>query len=912
MMSISLSPSVDNTSCRSREPTHTKLPSQSIQAPWTATRCLRLLRPLSSKLSLLTKLSATEKRTATDNLRVSDDIANVSRPVYLSHDGSSIENIPIVEGSQQWDSNPRAKKRLKCTYSGRLKATRLKRTVTTEDVDSKHHRIESCSTEDGKRPTSEAAKEVMPDDCCSLRGKAPHYEAVMRAAKLDLTQTPNLYLQDTHEGHTTYSNVVKPPDKSKERWKLSRGITDSLLALLKATDCPTQQDFRGPASLFSMCLTSVPEVIFLEEAYQSQEDADKEYDAPAEIYGMLEGNSISDNWKPLRRVVRSHGISIVCQALRDGVLGLGIGVKLISSCVSQNALEEARTIMRSMLSAYTKHVMSHKPEGIASHWGHHIMNGLQQFTERSAGLDFVFRQLTGLLDAEMPLTSCWPFVRAFLSRALKSALSDDNDTEDACNLLRAVIRVSYGGNARVIPSKIANIRQKQQLLAKRTALRPKNVQSERSQQTMDQSGGGLKPDSEFAEINPASLLAMLCAFQHGGSRSFSRPEEDKSIYVVSNLMWTIATGARQDLEMFFGQSADVNVPLREDLLIILFATAISNLTFGWDTRRENWSFFEELAQQRLSDSQLSQFGQHVALAAKLEELVSNSDSFDAIQTSVDRMRSISSSANCSKSSCRFLRHVIVKAASAFTVNATKLAHLEWALAVEEEFFGKSTTTPERPSLRTPARTISTAKPAFRWEEDICAWIVRTPAEPTAMQRPQVRGDITELDELVDAALAGSPMPKPRPPKRCLTSHVSSSLSGTDKITSTDIQTTQNVSKMPYDERSALRRSPNTSKTQKPAPTTSSVRTLRVSCGDIEMADELGEESTFMTATGFPKRSKPNPLQERRTACNHQVKHTRLVDSKTRLAAKVGSQAKARRSLQELIDNDGDGLDELSF
>ena len=911
-MGTSWSPVVDNTSCRSRELLNTKLPLQSNQAPWTATRCLRLLRPLSSKLSLLTKLSATEKRTAADDLRIGDDIVNVARPVCLSRDGSRKENIPTVEGSEQWESNPRARKRLKCTYSGRLKATRLKRTVTTEDGDLMYHRIESCSTDDGRRPTSEAVKEVMPDERSSLSGKAPQYEAVMKAAKLDLTQTPNYHLQDTFGGHTAYPNVTKPPDKSKERWKLCRGITDSLLALLKATDCPSQQKSRGPPSLFSMCLTSVPEVIFLEEAYHSQEDADKDYDAPAEMYGMLERNSISDSWKPLRQVVRSHGISIVCQALRDGVLGLGIGVRLISSCISQNALEEARRMMQSMLSVYKMHIMTHKPEGTASHLGYHIRDGLQQFSESSAGLDFVFRQLTDLLDAEMPLISCWPFVRAYLSRALKSTLFDD-DAEDACNLFRAVIRASYGGDAKNVPLQVGKIRQERQLLAKRTALRSKNLQSERAQHIKDHSGGGLKLETEFTEINPANLLAMLCAFQQGESRSFSGPEE-KSQHILSNLMRTIAIGARQDLEMFFRQSTDLNVPLREDLLMILFATAMSNLSPGWDPWRQNSSDLEELAHQKLSDSQLSQFGQHVALAAKLEELVSNTDAFEAIQTSVDRMRFISSSANCSKSSCRFLRHVIVKAASAFTVNATRLAHLEWALAVEEEFFGRSISTPERPSLRTPARTTSAVKPAFRWQEDICAWIVRTPAEPTAMQKPQVRGDITELDELVDAALAGSPMAKPRPQKRCVTSHVSSSISGTDKITSRGIATAQKVPKISSDERSALQRPPNTSKISKPAPTaTSSVRTSKASCGDTEMADELGEEPTPVTATGYPRKCKPDPLQERRTACNHQVKYTRLVDPKRCLAAaKGGSRTKARSTLQELIDNDGDGLDELSF
>ncbi|KAA8568501.1 hypothetical protein EYC84_007530 [Monilinia fructicola] len=117
---------------------------------------------------------------------------------------------------------------------------------------------------------------------------------------------------------------------SPTRFNVHEGIYNGLEALLRATHPISNILKRGPRSLFSMCLATVPKYITMEEKLLSNEiervgshSAIEQRDISTEIYDDLElFGSSGRGWIHLQSVVRAHGVQIICDAVSEGLLDL--------------------------------------------------------------------------------------------------------------------------------------------------------------------------------------------------------------------------------------------------------------------------------------------------------------------------------------------------------------------------------------------------------------------------------------------------------------------------------------------------------------------------------------------------------------------------------------------------------------
>jgi hypothetical protein len=168
-------------------------------------------------------------------------------------------------------------------------------------------------------------------------------------------------------------------------WQLYEGLSSGLDALLRATttcdndysSSPGSPRGRlGARSLLSMCLRRVPEYIKVEEMWDELEShetsgvfASRESDVASSVFSELEclGTSSQGGWNGLLEVVRSHGIRIICDALRDGLLCERVGEVLVWICIENTAFGEAETIISTMISAIKKYPKPTKTDSLLFH-----------------------------------------------------------------------------------------------------------------------------------------------------------------------------------------------------------------------------------------------------------------------------------------------------------------------------------------------------------------------------------------------------------------------------------------------------------------------------------------------------------------------------------------------------------------
>ncbi|PMD23972.1 hypothetical protein NA56DRAFT_686775 [Hyaloscypha hepaticicola] len=142
------------------------------------------------------------------------------------------------------------------------------------------------------------------------------------------------------------------------RYSTYEGIYSGLEALLRATTTSTSQRRRkGPGSLLAMSLRAIPRYISQQEALlqaytekTGSKSAIESRDISGEIYDELETlGSAGVGWKRLRTIVRSHGIQVVSDAIRAGLLDVEFSGALIALCVNTSSIEEAQTLLSALL-----------------------------------------------------------------------------------------------------------------------------------------------------------------------------------------------------------------------------------------------------------------------------------------------------------------------------------------------------------------------------------------------------------------------------------------------------------------------------------------------------------------------------------------------------------------------------------
>ena len=279
------------------------------EIPWTAARCNRLLRTITSRVNILRRQS--RLCAAGSSARDAQSSRDVSR--HSSEDASPPrKDRKPAANDPEWVPGADTKTSSR-TYGGKIKS---RQKVASRKADS------GFSTPFVKR----LLKNV------PLSAAKPRPDAINRA-----DERPKKVLQ-------------LPVQLASRNEEAQRNLVRAFDSLLVATGSTSGTERVGARSLVGACLRRVPDYIALELEDQD-DDNDNNEDIASSIYSELEslGTNSGGGWSGLREVVRSHGLDYVREAIDEGLIQDTRISELVSICSKHGALFEAESLLQTWI-----------------------------------------------------------------------------------------------------------------------------------------------------------------------------------------------------------------------------------------------------------------------------------------------------------------------------------------------------------------------------------------------------------------------------------------------------------------------------------------------------------------------------------------------------------------------------------
>ncbi len=431
-------------------------PSYGNSQSWTAGRCQRLLRPITSRIELLKKdpiRYTTAGNPASIQTRTAPDKA-----LNTVH----IEDLRECEGEDAYWA--RGRKRVRRTYSARSK---LQDVLHADEIrgNLKAH----VERNQGRKGRLQPGEVWVPTPILK-RSKSVVVD-LGRELLVDFSMTaPPKSKTIRRPGHFEVAETMRRINKTTNaaRFKVYEGIYNSLEALFKATMLPEEQallpvcdnsriplntspqasKFPCSRSLFSMCLRSVPIHIKEEEkrfAIEAESMGQKSaFDTrviSTETYADLESLGTSQTgWKHLKTVVRMHGLLAISDAIEQGLLDADIASALVMLCVQTSFLDEAETLLTSLLKSF----VYPDPKSPQSHFRDDPtllpLSTLEKFVKYTGRICYYHRQIANIITSGS-LSITWLGTKHFASiwRSLFRSLSTDPLDRDATAFMASVL-----------------------------------------------------------------------------------------------------------------------------------------------------------------------------------------------------------------------------------------------------------------------------------------------------------------------------------------------------------------------------------------------------------------------------------------------------------------------------------------
>lgn len=296
--------------------------------PWTAARCNRLLRTITSRINILRKQSKLGLEPLASSKANND---RTSTQPYLETPPSSGKSAKFPAKDPAWI--PGAKSRTNArTYSSRS-GTQGKLLPKRQDS--------GFSTPFVKRLLSA-------EEPSTLKRCGGHLSFEPRRGKAKGSRQLPVQLASSNE-------------------EAQRNLVTAFGGLLAATNSHVDQNRIGARSLRASCLRQVPEYIRI-ETDEIDKDDDEHEDVTSSVYSDLEslGTNIEGGWSGLREVVRAHCIYHVQTAIEEGLIHEVRITELIRTCNQSHALREADVLLHSWIKRGQDHKSTRLRESHAS------------------------------------------------------------------------------------------------------------------------------------------------------------------------------------------------------------------------------------------------------------------------------------------------------------------------------------------------------------------------------------------------------------------------------------------------------------------------------------------------------------------------------------------------------------------
>ena len=717
-------------------------PVTSAQVPWTAKRCLRLLRPLSSKIAMLHKQKQASLEqyniAPPDNSSRSRDhscrIAGVPLSLFNTYQGNS-EAIEKCD-DPDWSPENRPRKRPRRTYSSKALSQNPKKAfINTSMLKSRPAeakiQIPLGRLQDHSHNPS-ILRTAIANEHSHVLQEVSCRDGECASAK-DVSAERNCHIS-TSESFRKISKSVSPSE-----WALGKGLYDGLDALLKATTRSKGLASVGALSLFATCIRKVPEHMVKEQKIAKAEDPDYDGDVSSLIYEDLEsyGSSETGGWRPLREVTRAHGINYLGNAIKDGTVKPTVARGLVVICLRACAFDEAQQLIESsirVMQPFTRPRWLSEP--LFSFQSRMCLFSLNEFSHKSGRHSFLYRQLASLFSTETvsvefiasdDMVECW-------NQVIGHIVQDDTHAKDAELLLRTAVAVAHSGSYISINDEIHAYR-----LCVHSIPKP-GIDKARSgfsllppsrSSTYVVESTTLKACCGTAVTNTLTdLLTVLLSISLVSDASCSKgvtvrslgPNVLQSLALEANHCYQMSRCSTDEDVDVYDRTTRLSVPIFAygifDMMTKTHEAGNAQLDMGW------LEILKNLDEQASTVSRLSTF---LCALAHCCDQAGAVEGFESLRKVLGHLLDLSKSRGQSTAARRFIRRVAIDAAFEFAEGTKKRKHLDWVLELEDSLEGD----PSRCAIQTPGRTPAKASllPAtgFRWEDGICEWVARTPA-----------------------------------------------------------------------------------------------------------------------------------------------------------------------------------------
>ena len=685
----------------------------------------------------------------------------------------------MAEGDTEWEICARPWKKIKRTYSSRANGQSFRESR----IHDKDRRVKKAKDTMIRLPLDLTADQAVGNDE-DLAGKDDQHIIVAQRARLS---APGGTLKNVQVLHGSQI-LGSPGSTGLNNRRLIVGICKALEALLRATTCKKTNYTGGCRSLFSTCLRQIPMYIAEEQRLTNDKNPENDIDMTSEVYTGLEafGSAPEGGWEYLREVVRAHGVSLVAEAIREGLIELPLSRQILSLCLGLAAYDEAECVVEGMLAllpsrsrpskgikssctrvhhSLDKSATSHRlPANLLKDEISRTVSALKHCVSQTGRHGFMYRQIAMMLDdgtlpvdwiSSKAMIECWNGV-------LRSITQQDDHAPSAALLLQTAVSRSYKRwvlNAKASPQ-VHDLRLR---AYESTTLHP-TLRSQKSGQAMEigvegrpfgsREAGAQSDDIENAlQSTFSNILAVLSAINVLRSPK-PRREPSQADLLSMALTRDMGLEIRQYVELanvISNANPIHSVPTKSLRLPLLSAGLVLVATRKVGTKISPNEVLDlaTLASLPSSNEWLGCAGSFLAEVARCCDEAESGDGFSFIQVMVQNLISIATSNAYDKPIRIFCNGIARAAAFSFSEDTGQPKHLDWALDMEGAI--TRTVDDDSPKVvvnKTEARTVMRNKSGYKWEEGICEWIAKTPA--LALQRLNTMKDVNHEDSFREA------------------------------------------------------------------------------------------------------------------------------------------------------------------
>lgn len=525
------------------------------------------------------------------------------------------------------------------------------------------------------------------------------------------------------------------------------GICPVFEAFLRATSNRKPETTHGAKSLLSMALGKVSDYIRDEQkSHDESEDKDEDVDVADAIFTEMEDfyGLPGGGWKPLKELVRAHGIRLVCESVRKKWISPQTTQRLILSSLRLPSHEAAKSLFSSLLSIAPG---IERPKGL-----HNCLFSNISPSERSilspyldmvstgtpGHLSFFFQEvrlliLRGVVPVEWMATES---MKPFMNRAVQSISCGDENFYSAIEFLEAVVLVAAGIDPSIYEFTVASLRS-----TKRTRLRPSNRLRSGTRPLSDDrtdSRATSAPSHLRTALNNtlSSLITLLCGIHVS---RFGVGTEDPVLVSspARDMIARLSTAVQQDIELRCSHLKSEFTALQSTrcsyILLGEYLCLGANFGNGNDGEDEGASLlsnFDSFIQTMSHRKDL--LGDLSALVEQVVSCCGRALGTDGFEELKGFSQILTSSITDSYPSLKLLLgKVAVESAMSFAESTQHADHHDWATCIQTKAAEYSPIQDSSDDADCPTPSLPLSKTGFRWEDSIGEWVAKTPAAISA-------------------------------------------------------------------------------------------------------------------------------------------------------------------------------------